>query len=237
MIDPFSRSAEPPIEVGELFARAGQAGRECDGALQGSDRFCRVLSVTLAQGQQIVRLGEVVVDGQCLLERLHAKRRLSGPVARQREFVENARRTIVEVHVRLIVLGSRHVAVPRRVDVSKELPGPRRPRVELRRLAQVAKGSFQFVATAIGVAAHQIPDHRVGFERDGAAERLNCRGQVSGCHGGVATAYQVAMTGLAVRDDVAIDGGHPDEHDQAGQKALHPGDPSIYRAFTGCGNL
>ena len=48
------------------------------------------------------------------------------------------------------------------------------------------------------------------------------RGQVSGDQGGVATAYQVAMTGFAVRDDVAIDGGDPDEHKQPGQKAFHP---------------
>ncbi len=37
------------------------------------------------------------------------------------------------------------------------------------------------------------------------------------------------MAGFAVRDDVAIDGGHPDEHDQAGQKAFHP----EILAFTG----
>ena len=48
-----------------------------------------------------------------------SKQSRSCPIPRQRELVENTRRPIVELHVRLIVLRCGHVAVTGGVDVSQ----------------------------------------------------------------------------------------------------------------------
>ena len=86
---------------------------------------------------------------------------LSCAVARQRQLVEDARRAIVEVDVRLIVVGRGRIAVAGVVDVAEELARARRAGVDVRRLAQIAQRGLELVAAAVGVAAHQIPDHRV----------------------------------------------------------------------------
>ena len=86
---------------------------------------------------------------------------LSRAIARQRELVENARRAIVEVDVGLVVVGGGRKPVPGVVDVSEQLARSRGARVDLGRLAQIPERGLELVAAAVGVAAHQIPDHRV----------------------------------------------------------------------------
>ncbi len=119
-----------------------------------------------------------------------AERWLSCAVARQRQLVENARRSIVELDVRLIVVGGRRKPVAGVVDVAEQLAGPRRARVDIGGLPQVAQGRLELVAAAVGVAAHQVADHRIALERDGAAEGLDGRREVAGGHRRVAAPDQ-----------------------------------------------
>jgi hypothetical protein len=120
------------------------------------------------------------------------------------------------------VFGGRLITVAGVVDVAEELARPRRAWIDVGGLAQIPERRFELVAPAVGVAAHQVADHRVALERDGAAEFLDGGGQIAGGHGGVALPNQVAMTVLAVGDDVAVNRRQRSQDADRGEQAFHP---------------
>ena len=139
---------------------------------------------------------------------------MTGAVARQRQLVEDAGRAIVEVDVRLIVVGRRRVPVAGVVDVAEELARARRARVDVRRLAQVAQRGLELIAAAIRVAAHQIPDHRVILEGDSPAEGLDSGREVAGGHGGITALDQIPVPVFASDHDRAVSRGQRHEHER-----------------------
>ena len=152
-------------------------------------------------------LGEAFVNGERLAHRLVAKRGLSCPVARERQLVQNVRRSIVKLDVGLIVIGGRRKPVAGVVDVTEQLAGPRSARVDIGGPPEVSHGRLELVAAPVGFAAHQVPDHRIALERDRAAEGLDCRREISGGHRRVSPPDLVAVVALPPDDEVTVDYG------------------------------
>ncbi len=118
-------------------------------------------------------LGEPLVERHGLLQRID---RLVGPAAAvvgERQLVIHARHPVVELDEGQVLLGRALVAAHRGIHVAQELDRARRGRVERRGLTQIPERRVELAPPAVGVAPLQVREHRLVFEREGAAERLD----------------------------------------------------------------
>jgi hypothetical protein len=120
-----------------------------------------------------MRFGEPVVDREGVSERLHGRGRMPVAIPRHRQLVQHTRRAVVDRHEAQVVFRRALEPVHRQVHVAEKLFGPRRRRVDRRRASEVAKGGREIPGPTVRVAALQIPEHRIGPERNGPAERLD----------------------------------------------------------------
>ena len=169
----FGEPLQATVGFSELFARLEQPGVQADRFLQGRDRLRRALQLAQTNTQQVVRLGEAIVDRQRLTQR---RQRLGGLAEfhlRQREFVEHARGAIVQAQVLAITLDGQRVAAHRVVDVPQDLARMGRQRVEFDRLPKIAHRGLELVAPTVGLTPFEARRHRVAPVGDRDAERLD----------------------------------------------------------------
>src|SRR5215204_435829 len=157
-----------------------------------------------------MRFSDSIVDGNCAAKRVHRSCRLAVAIEGQSELVENARRTIVEREVALVLSRSGSVLAQRGLHIAQQLDRTRCRSVEKRRLAEVAQRSGVVAAPAIGVASFERGEHGVR----GLTER-QCR---------VADRNQTPKLPLPT-------GVYPDQHRRRGDRDRSDGknDGSLHR--------
>ena len=135
-------------------------------------------AILQAEPEDVVRLVKIRIQRDSLLQRGYRARQPSLSAARsERQLVENGRGVIVEVEVRLVVLGGIREAPQLHVDVAKLFEGAGGARVELGRRAKVAQRRGErlrrIAAALMRLAALQVGEHRVALQSNRAAVCLD----------------------------------------------------------------
>ncbi len=222
LCESFLGMAHSSVEIGKLLPRRQQRGRLRDGACESGEGLGVAMKVAQAQAKDVVRLGEPGSERQCLPQRLRTLRGLRRPVQHEAQFVEHSRRLIVDCQICAISRSGAVEAAERRVHVAEQLERPRGGRIQAGGPEQVAQRGIQLMATAVGLATAEIAQHRVRFEGDCAAERLDCGRRVALGQGQLALIDEMPVVALPTALEEAVGSGQTaGQQEQDQQKPFH----------------
>jgi hypothetical protein len=168
--------ARPPefaVELGQFLPRHEQARRSSQGLLEALECLLEPARAAQAQSEQVMRLGDAVVQSEGLLEGRDGPLGVAAAVAGERQLVEHARRALVEAQVIRIPLGGAGVVAHFELEVAQELERAGRRTVELPGLSDVSFGGGELALPAVRFAAPQVGHDRVALEGEGAGKRLD----------------------------------------------------------------
>ena len=165
--------AEAAVQIRELVA----GGNEARG--QGNRFFQRLFRVGVppllaqAQPEQVVRVGGAVVEPDGLRQRRQRAVDVSVAVAGERQLEAHERRAIVELQAAFVGLARASKSLQLVHHVAQLVEWTRGRRVERGGHAEIAGGGLEIATALIGFAAPQMRQHRIGAQRDRAAEGFN----------------------------------------------------------------
>ena len=140
LLDGIIPPPQAPVDARQRLASRRERRRQADGALQRGEGITRAVVGLEAKPQQVVALGEPIVQRQRALQWRNRGRGLIVLIAGERELVEHLRRSVVEHDVCRVSLGGAVEPAERTLHVAGLLERSRGAGVELARLSKVSQG-------------------------------------------------------------------------------------------------
>ena len=170
-----SSSARRPSarRVRELLAGGDEGRRDRRRLLEGRGGIDRLLLVPEAHPDQVVRVGQVLVETDRLARRRERLIDLARLVPREGELERHARRQAVDGQTTFVGFCRSQIPAALIEDVAERLERAGGRRVEVGSAAEIAGRGFELVAALIRLAAPQVREHRIRAQGDGAAVRLD----------------------------------------------------------------
>ncbi len=214
---------ERAVGVGELLARQHGDRRERNRPFECVERLTEVVLVPQAHPAQVVRVRELVVQLDRLVERRQRAIEIAKAIAGESELVGNLGRPVVEVQARLVLLGGGFEPLAPVLDVSEILERARGGGVDGGSLDEVVGGGVEVGPLQIGFPAPEVREHRVRSKGDGGGISLQGIERLAVTQGRIPAAELqpvVAFAGGRLVGKRASDGSQREEHDK-GNGSFH----------------
>ncbi len=210
-------------QVCQLLACGNETRRNGDGLFECVLRLDHPRSVAKTQTQQVIRLGRAVVQAHGPGRRGDRRIEFACAITRQRQFVADARRAVVERERAFVGLGRTLVSLHLVEHVAEPFERARSGRIEGRRFAKVVRSRVEIAAPLVRFAAAEPREHRIGAQSYGAGVRLDrAEGLVVG-ERGIPAGQELLVRPVAGDRLVHDDAGRRDRQDDDKEKrTTHP---------------
>jgi hypothetical protein len=174
--------------------------------------------VSKDEALEVMRVGELLVEGNRPLERRDGVSSTASAIPRERQLVLDAWRCVVELNRCRELLSGAVISALCVKQISEHFARTGCGGVELRGLPEVALRRGAIAPPLVGLAPPQIREHRGALERDGARVGFDGDERIVACERGISIRDELSEPPLLLDGDVTCDGDpRGAEHEEEGQ--------------------